>query len=298
MCQWKIAVLSVVRNVLLIGGVLTGAVVVGMAIAGTAAIGAVAVPAFLFLGAGVAHMFILGLSGALAPRFRGCLDPTLVRRLAECGTEAPAVMETLRDHERKILENASASGTAILSASTAAADAVAQVAVRVTTTPSTAPKGGTVLAGSRLDAAAATREMINFQGPGNNTVVTRIGVLSTQSTKTLVEAQMTAPDIRWFDGAYTGTISLTSTQPGVAPFSGGFAFTVAGGRLTVSAPGSGSGTVSAAGGVRAGFGMCVASGALVASSTNGAATDGGAAFCQGGGLTGGGPWSATRAARP
>jgi hypothetical protein len=244
----------------------------------------------LFL-AGAAQLAYLGVSSALAP--------SLV------AADAPPIMETMRDHGRAMLENASGTAAAaITSAATSAADAVAQVAARVTITPSDAPKGGTTVAASRIGPADSIREMVSFPG-GTNTVAIPIGVPATQLTRTLAEARISPPAAGAFDGAYLGEMDWFRSD---GETTGGgterVSFSVAGNAVTVVAPYGGTGSINQAGRVVGVSGVTPAGftctfGGVLAITGAGAAAGGGSLGCvPKDGFFTTGAWSAARARTP
>jgi Ca2+-binding RTX toxin-like protein len=112
----------------------------------------------------------------------------------------------------------------------------------------------------------------------------------------LTNADNEVSSVRAFDGSYSGSYSGTASGFGVVvPVSGGVAFTVSNGVITVTAPGPGSGTVAPSGEARFGaaggsVGNCTFTGSIVVSA--GVASAQGGWSCSGGAASG--QWSATR----
>ncbi|MBI4266650.1 MAG: hypothetical protein HY657_19960 [Acidobacteria bacterium] len=106
----------------------------------------------------------------------------------------------------------------------------------------------------------------------------------------------TPPGVTQFDGTYSG--SYTGTFGSFGPQNGPVAFSVSNGVITVTQPGSGSGTVNAAGSASFSGSLgvqgvsCTFTGTFLA--TGGAASASGNWNCSGLGQTGSGTWSATR----
>ena len=293
-CEARIAGLDSARRWLGSIAVAAGslAVVVALFTTGPLMMGLGAAAGIGLVLAGAAQLAYMCQSGQLAASF---LAP-----------DPPRLMETLWFQGHTMLATGSTAGAPITSAAMAGADAVTQVAARDTPAVSPAPKDGTIVTAPRTAAADTTREMISLQGNGNSAVATRIGVPSTQSTRTFAESRIAAPLANAIDGAYTGSLVWSRTD---GKETGGgqevLTFTVASGRITATAPFAASGSVNAFGVVTgltglspAGF-TCTFSGVLATVPATGSAAGGGSLGCAPkDGLFTWGSWSADRPATP
>jgi hypothetical protein len=222
------------------------------------------------------------------------MTSTLVKSLQS--EDSQGVPDSVRDHSRQWLDNVVGIGAIpIAMASVKAADSIELVARANPRPVNSSPKGGQIGAAPSLVAVSPTHDMIAFLGAG---APTSIGAPYTASNRTFAEARQAPADVAVFNGAYSGSLDLVSPDPLVTPYLGApVAFSVAGGIITLTAPGGGTGTVSPSGRVVMTLPNCRVSGFLGAKTATGAAAGGGTVSCAGGGISGGGPWNATRAAR-
>ena len=270
----------------------TGVAVVA-AIGGTAAALCLTAPLMVGLGFGIAgvavsalalQMLYVGVSATIVPSF--------------LAADAPPLLDTLKDHTARLLDDARARGnSAIAAVSATATDAAARVAARTGTARNPSPKGGSTFAAAGIDASNPVREMSTVQGSGTDAVLTKIGVSSTQATRTFFEARIAPPAISAFDGNYSGTMTIIDTKFGADTL--GLRFTVAAGTVTITSPFSSSGPLSAAGRFQVAVDGCPMIGTLETKTATGRATGGGVIpMCNDGHGTGWGMWEATRTAQP
>lgn len=206
--------------------------------------------------------------------------------------------ETIRDQGRKILDTAKEYGAAIPVANFAAVDLFATNAAAAEI-PSTGPQGGTALSMPGRDPQGGGNTVTVFRGKGPTATTTRVTAPATASTKPIAEVTLPAAAASIFDGSYSGSITWYAFD-GEDSLSGtlGLALTVAGGRITVTAPVTGSGSVSAnggSGGSATGFGFtCGFSGGMVASAATGPASGSGTFGCSSPDGRAWGGWSVAR----
>lgn len=119
--------------------------------------------------------------------------------------------------------------------------------------PSTSvPAKGVIVAAAPQGTPSGTRPAMAFQGLGIDATAKWLAVSSTQQVTSLLNAVLPTPTAARFNGLYAGSarVSCTASAEGVTVTTGSqqaLNFTVAGGTLTVTVGGSGTGTVSRSG---------------------------------------------------
>jgi len=213
-------------------------------------------------------------------------------------TETVSVSETMRDQGKKILDTAREYTSGIPVVANTAMDLFATNAAAAEI-PSEGPRGGTALTLPGRDPSGGGSTVTVFRGAGATATTERVTVPAAASTKPIAEVRLPAPAASVFDGAYSGTVTWYAFD-GEDSLSGtlGLALSVAGGRITVSAPVGGSGAVGvngAAGGSASGLGFsCGFSGGLVASAATGPASGSGTFGCSSPDGRAWGGWSVAR----
>ena len=138
-----------------------------------------------------------------------------------------------------------------------------------------------------------------LRGRGRDATTERVTATATASSKPLADVKLPAPAAGLFDGSYSGSISWYAFD-GEDSLSGslGLSLSVAGGRITVTAPVGGSGSVGAsggAGGSASGLGFsCGFSGGFVAGAATGPASGSGTFGCSSPDGRAWGGWSVAR----
>lgn len=205
--------------------------------------------------------------------------------------------EVMRDQGRKMLATAREYGAAVPVIANAAMDVFATSA-HAAGVPSTGPQGGMAVNVPGQDPANG-QMLMTFRGADAAATAERYAAPVAQGSRPAAESRQPAPAIGNFDGSYSGTVNWFASQGG-STLSGtlGVSLTISGGRITVTAPIAGSGSVSAAGAaggtVNGGGLACSWSGSFTAAASTGPASGGGVFGCSSAeGRTWGG-WNASR----
>lgn len=212
-------------------------------------------------------------------------------------TEPIPFSEAMRDQGRKLLDTAREYGAAVPAIANAAMDVFATTA-HAAGTPSTGPQGGLAVNIPNQDPADG-HAMLAVRGSGTSATTERLAASSSASTRAIADARLPALTASIFDGSYSGSVTWFATD-GEESLSGtlGVSLSIAGGRVTVSAPIPGGGTVSAtgstSGSVNGGGLSCGFSGGFTSKGTTGAASGGGVFGCRSSDGSVWGSWGVSR----
>jgi len=223
---------------------------------------------------------------------------TYILSTAAGANDSISYSETIRDQGRKILDTAKEYGAALPVADIAAMDLFATNAAAAEI-PSQGPQGGTAVTMPGRDPSGGGSTVTVFRGRGTAATAERVTVPAGASTKPIADVRLPAAAAGIFDGSYTGSISWYAFD-GEDSLTGtlGLALSVAGGRITVTAPVGGTGSVGAsggAGGSASGLGFtCGFSGGLVANAATGPASGSGTFGCSSPDGRAWGGWSVAR----
>ena len=205
--------------------------------------------------------------------------------------------ESVRDQGQKLLDTAREYGAAVPQLADRAMGVFATTA-HAAGVPSGGPQGGLPINLPGQETSSG-QTVMTITGSGNSATVQRYTAPLTQGTRALADARQAAPVASRYDGSYSGTVNWFASD-GEDSLTGslGLSMTVSGGRVTVTAPVGGSGTVSANGGASGsagGFGFtCTWSGSFSAAAATGPASGGGVFSCTDSEGRAWGGWSGSR----
>jgi hypothetical protein len=134
---------------------------------------------------------------------------------------------------------------------------LANQAMQLTETGSEAPRGGLAVSSTNSNVSSGGQAVLAVSRSTGALTETRIEVPTTATTTSVTAVQRPQASASQFDGSYSGSYSGTYTYTdgsGTLSLSGGVSLSVRGGAISVTSPGSGSGSLSSRGLVLMGSG--------------------------------------------